>query len=107
MGRGANVTGFTESVVEEATLAWLEALGYEILHGPEIAVGEPAAERNDPGYRDVILERRLRQGLVRLNPDLPAVALDDAYRKLTRVDAPNLLARNRAVHRMLVDGVTV
>ncbi len=98
---------FTESVVEEAALAWLEALGCEILHGPEIAVGEPAAERSDPGYRDVILERRLRQALVRLNPDLPAVALDDAYRKLTRVDAPSLLARNRAVHRMLVDGVTV
>ena len=99
--------GFTESIVEEAALAWLEGLYYEILHGPEIAVGEPAAERGDPGYRDVILERRLRQALVRLNPDLPAVALDDAYRKLTRVDAPSLLSHNRAVHRMLVDGVTV
>ncbi len=101
------MTGFTESVVEEATLTWLGSLGYEVLHGPEIAVGEPAAERTDAGYRDVSLERRLRQALVRLNPDLPPVALDDAYRKLTRVDAPSLLARNRAVHRMLVDGVTV
>ena len=42
-----------------------------------------------------------------LNPDLPPEALDDAYRKITRVDAPSLLERNRAVHRMLVDGVTV
>jgi hypothetical protein len=25
---------FTESVVEEAALAWLEALGYVVLHGP-------------------------------------------------------------------------
>jgi type I restriction enzyme R subunit len=98
---------FTESIVEQAALAWLEALGYEVLHGPEIAVGEPAAERIDPGYRDVVLERRLRQTLVQLNPDLPPVALDDAYRKLTRVDAPSLLARNRAVHRVLVDGVNV
>ncbi len=31
---------FTESVVEEAALAWLEALGYAVLHGPEIAPGE-------------------------------------------------------------------
>ena len=31
----------------------------------------------------------------------------DAYRKLLRVEAPNLLARNRALHRMLVDGVNV
>ena len=49
----------------------------------------------------------LRQALVRLNPDLPAEALEDAYRKLTRTDAPSLVERNRAVHRMLVDGVTV
>jgi type I restriction enzyme R subunit len=98
---------FSESVVEQAALAWLEALGYAILHGPDIAVGEPAAERTDPNFRDVVLERRLRQALVRLNPDLPAEALEDAYRKLTRAEAPSLLERNRVVHRMLVDGVTV
>jgi type I restriction enzyme R subunit len=98
---------FTESLVEEAALAWLESLGYAVLHGPEIAAGEPAAERSDPNYRDLILERRLRQALVRLNPDLPYEALEDAFRKLTRADAPSLVERNRAVHRMLVDGVTV
>jgi type I restriction enzyme R subunit len=65
-------TSFTESVVEEAALAWLEALGYAVLHGPDIAAGEPAAERSDPNYRDVVLEARLRQALVRLNLDLPA-----------------------------------
>jgi type I restriction enzyme R subunit len=100
-------TAFTESVVEESALAWLEALGYAVLHGPDIAAGEPGAERSDPNYRDVLLERRLRQALVRLNPDLPPDALEDAARKLTRVDAPSLVERNRAVHRMLVDGVTV
>jgi type I restriction enzyme R subunit len=99
--------GFTESVVEEAALAWLAALGWSVLHGPDIAVGERAAERGDPNYRDVVLEGRLRQALKRLNPDLPLEALKDAYRKLTRADAPTLVERNRAVHRMLVDGVTV
>ncbi len=98
---------FTESVVEDAALAWLEGLGYAVMHGPDIAAGEPGAERSDPNYRDVILEGCLRQALVRLNPDLPPEALEDAYRKLTGADAPSLIARNRAVHRMLVDGVTV
>ncbi len=98
---------FTESVVEDAALAWLEALGYQVAHGPDIATGEPFAERGDPHYRDVVLEGRLRQALVRLNPNLPHEALEDAYRKLTRGDAPSLVERNRAVHRMLVDGVTV
>jgi len=44
---------FIESVVEDAALAWLEALGYAVKHGPEIAAGEPTAERCDPGYREV------------------------------------------------------
>ena len=96
-----------ESVVEEAALAWLGELGYAVRHGPAIAAGEPGAERTDPNYRDVVLAGRLRQALVRLNPDLPPEALEDAYRKLTRADAPSLVERNRAVHRMLVDGVTV
>ena len=98
---------FTESVVEEAALAWLSSLGYKVLHGPDIAAGEPGAERSDPNYREVVLEHRLRQALVSLNPDLPSDALEDAFRKLTRTDAPSLVARNRAVHLMLVNGVTV
>jgi type I restriction enzyme R subunit len=78
-----------------------------VLHGPDIAVGEPAAERTDPGYRDVVLEGRLRHALARLNPAVPPEALEDAFRKLTRTDAPTLLDRNHALHQMLVDGVTV
>lgn len=98
---------FAESVVEEAALAWLESLGYAVLHGPDIAVGEPAAERNDSDYRDIVLEKRLWEALVRLNPELPSEAMEDAYRKLTLVDAPSLIERNRNLHRMLVDGATV
>lgn len=94
-------------MVEDAALAWLEALGYSVLHGPDMAAGQPAAERSDPNCRDVVLEGRLRAAFARLNPRLPAEALDDAYRKLTRLGAPTLVERNRAVHRMLVDGVTV
>ena len=98
---------FAESIVEDAALAWLEALGYGVLHGPDIANGEPASERGDPNYRDVVLEQRLRQALVRLNPELPSEALEDAFRKLTRTDAAMLIERNRAIHRMIIDGVNV
>ena len=97
----------TESVVEDVAMEWLAGLGYAVKHGPEIAPGEMFAERSDPNYRDVVLERRLGEALVRLNPELPPEALEDAYRKLTRTDAPSLIDLNRIVHRMLVDGVTV
>jgi type I restriction enzyme R subunit len=102
-----NDQGLTESIVEQAALAWLESVGYAVKHGPDIAVNGASPERSDPNYRDVILETPLRQALARLNPALPASALEDAFRKLTRADAPTLITRNRALHRMLVDGVTV
>jgi len=99
------MTSFTESTVESAALAWLEAGGWRVAHGSDIAPDMPAAERRD--YSDVVLAQRLRDALARLNPDLPAEALEDAYRKLTRPEGADLLQRNRAVHRLLVDGVTV
>ena len=38
--------GVTESVIEQAALAWLESLGYSVKHGPEIAPSEPKSESN-------------------------------------------------------------
>jgi type I restriction enzyme R subunit len=99
------VTGFTESIVEQAALAWLESVGWRVRSGAEIAPGEAAAERDD--YGQVVLALRLRDALARLNPALPAEALDDAFRKLTRPEGVDLIVRNRALHRLLVDGVTV
>ena len=71
----------------------------------DIAPDTPNAERDD--YGQVVLERRLRDALAQLNPGLPADALDDAYRKLTRPQGATLEARNRAFHRMLVNGVEI
>lgn len=97
----------TESVVEDAILPWPETAGDAVLCSLDIVAGEPAAECSDPKYREVVLEGRLRQALASFNPNLPSRALEDPCRKLTRTGAPSLLERNRAAHRMLVDGVTV
>ena len=94
-----------ESDVERACLSWLEGLGWRVVHGPDIAPDAPGAER--ASYEEVVLERRLLDALERLNPDLPAGALDDAFRKLTRPEGSSLETRNRHFHRLLVDGVTV
>ena len=99
------MTALAEAEVEEAGLEWLDALGWQTVHGPDIAPGAPGEERAD--YGAVVLERRLRDALARLNPDLPPDALDDTFRKLTRPEGATLEARNRAFHRMLVAGVTV
>ena len=97
--------GFNEWEVEEAALAWLAAIGWNIAHGPDIAPDALRAERSD--YGDVVLEGRLRDALVRLNPNLPSEAIEDAFRRLTRPEGATLEVRNRALHRMLVNGVNV
>src|SRR6202162_4403495 len=102
---GAVTSTFTESVVEDAALEWLRSIGWSLRHGLEIAPGEAGAERAD--YAQVVLEARLRDALKRLNPVLPPEALADAFRRLTRPEGVELSARNRAVHRLLVEGVTV
>lgn len=106
------MTAFTESTVESAALAWLEAIGWRIAHGPDISpAGDTLtlalSQRERESYGDVVLAQRLRDALALLNPDLPAEALDDAFRRLTRPEGADLLQRNRGLHRLLVNGVTV
>jgi type I restriction enzyme R subunit len=94
-----------ESVVEDAALEWFGELGYTVEHGPHVAPGEPAAERDSFG--DVVLAGRLREAIERLNPAIPEEGREEAFRKLLRVATPSLTQTNRAFHRMLRDGVPV
>ena len=91
----------TEADVEQAALAWLESVGWQTAHGPDLIPDERA------DYGSVILEARLRDAIARLNLGLPTEAWDDAFTKLTRPAGSNLVTRNREFHRMLVNGVTV
>ena len=94
-----------ESIVEDAALEWFGELGYAIGHGPHLAPGEPAAERDSFG--EVVLVGRLREAIRRLNPAIPEEAREEALRKVLRVGTPSLTQTNRAFHRMLRDGVPV
>jgi len=98
-------TVILESVVEEATIDWFRGLGYQYLPGPDIACDGPYPERES--YADVVLEERLRSALVALNPDIPAEALEDVFRKVARPDSPSLIVNNRQFHKMLTEGVDV
>src|ERR1700686_5555428 len=97
--------GFTEAVVEEAALEWFRELGYAISHGPEILPGEPGAVREK--FEEAFLPVRLRAGIERLNPGTPADALDEAYRKVTRIDTPLLVDANHNFHSWLGNGIPV
>jgi hypothetical protein len=49
------VMRLNESIVEDAALEWFWELGYAVGHGPHLALGEPAAERDSFG--DLLLVR--------------------------------------------------
>ena len=74
------MTILTEADVESAALEWLYGPGWQTAHGPDLAPDTPGAERAD--YGQVVLDRRLRDALARLNPALPPSGLDEALRKL-------------------------
>jgi type I restriction enzyme R subunit len=97
--------GVTESAVEDAALEWFRGLGYAILHGPDIAPGEPEAERAT--YNDVVLQERLRAALARINPTIPLETLEEALCKVLRTEHPSLYGNNHRFHKLLTEGVDV
>ena len=79
-------TTINESDVEQVALGWVQGLGWRVAQGPDIA-----SERAD--YGAVVLERRrgrLPPGSTR---ELPAEALEDVFRRLTRPEGPTLQPR--------------
>ncbi|HEY9751538.1 MAG TPA: type I restriction endonuclease subunit R, partial [Coleofasciculaceae cyanobacterium] len=96
---------FTESDVEDAALHYFGELGYTLLSGPDIAPGEPSAERNS--HSDVVLVDRLRAALSQINPQVPVEELESAIRQVLRSETQNLYENNRRFHTLMTDGVPV
>jgi type I restriction enzyme R subunit len=96
---------FTENDVEDATLSWFEELRFSVLPGPQIAPGEPAAER--ASLTEPILQGRLAIALAALNSGVAAESLDEAFRTITTTESSSLIINNRSLHRLLVDGIAV
>ncbi len=58
--------------------------------------------------REAVLKRDLRAALIKLNPGLPAKAIDDAISTLTHYDfSRSLIQHNQEFHRLIRDGVPV
>ena len=77
----------TEDYIEQSTLETLRQIGWQILHGPDIGP-DGSGERD---YRDTVLNNKLAGALIRLNQHIPQTALDEAFKKIVRVDKPTLL----------------
>lgn len=98
-------SNINEDIIEQATLAWLGSLDYELIQGADIAPDSPTQDRKN--YSDVILEERLISSLATINPNLSTEILKDVCRKIITSRAPDLFEDNYLFHRMLVDGVDI
>jgi len=94
-----------EQQLEELCLGWFQETGWRFAHGPDIAPDSGAPERAD--YREVVLRERLLGALARINPHLPPAALEQAAHALQRLSEPQMVVRNRSMHRLLLNGVMV
>ena len=99
------MTNLSENAIEQTALEELQALGWQVTFGPDIAPDGDRPERAT--YGDVVLVGRLREALERINPEMPASAIEEAVRKVLTPESPALIENNRNFHRMLTDGVDV
>lgn len=94
----------TENEIEQIALDILnEDLGYTVLYGPDLAEGE-SKERE---YTEVVLQQRLKNAIDKLNPEIPADAREEAFKKALRTTTISLFENNQAFHRMLTEGIDV
>lgn len=95
-----------DALAEQPTLALLCGNGdWERVHGSELAPDAPAAERKL--WSDVVLVERLRQAVSRINPQLPAEAVERVCDTATATASPVVIEDHRSFHELLLTGVPV
>jgi len=99
------MTRLTESAIEELAIQLFEQLGYSTIYAPDIAPNGNHPERSR--YDEVVLTERLRAAVQRINPDIPALAREQAINDVTRIQSTDILANNEQFHRLLTEGVNV
>lgn len=95
----------TENDIELYAIEELESLGYHYVYGPDIAQDGEFPERDS--YANILLQNRLKEAILQINPNIPEQARQDAFNQVLRINSPDLLANNETFHRMLTEGVKV
>ena len=95
----------TEQQLEDTAITWFQQLGWQYANGADISPDSSSPARSD--HRQTVLREHLLSALSRINPHIPAAALEQAAHELLTVSEPLLIARNRRVHRLLLTGISV
>lgn len=85
------MTKITENNIETFAIETLQSLGWEYANGKNISPEGVACERKT--FEQIILTQKLRKAVARLNPDIPADALEQALREVQRINSPEFLPK--------------
>ncbi len=98
-----------ETLVQQTTADYMESqLGWNSIYAYNTETFGVKGTLGRNSDKEVVLTRYLREALVRLNPDLPNVAYDDAVRHMVAsVSSQSLLATNREKYELLLNGIQV
>ena len=95
----------TESHIEEFALEELGNLGWSYAYGPDISPEGSNPARSS--FEDVVLADKLRSAVSKINPHIPADALEQAVQKVLRIYSPDLLHNNETFHELLIEKVRI
>ena len=99
------MTKITESELEEHALDLLQEVEYKIINGYDISPEGKNSERKN--YQEIVLVKRLKKAIDKLNPELPENAKEEAIKKVLRVSVQNQIVDNQQFHKLLTEGVPV
>ena len=98
-------SSLTEDEIEQYQLQLLQNLGYAYHHGYDLQPEGKDQERENFG--EIVLKDRLQQAIHRLNPTIPADALNQAQREIFNIASSDLPNNNEIFHKYLTEGITV
>src|SRR6187399_3318830 len=90
------LTKIIENHIELLAIERLQALGYQYIHGQDIAPDGEFPERDS--FEQVLLLGRLTKAIRKINPSIPLDVQQEAIKELLRISSSDLLNNNESFH---------
>lgn len=98
-----------DTLVQQTTAKYLQdQLGWESIYAFDHETFGPESTLGRASEKDIVLTRYLNEALIKLNPNLPLAAYQDAIRQI--IDVPiteNTLQINKEKYELMKDGIQV
>lgn len=91
------------TLAEQPVIDWLKELGYDYEFGPDLAPGGSFMERDS--FREVILDKRLKRSIRRINPTISDKTINEAVTKIIEISHPSLEIVNKETYKLLTEGI--